>query len=446
MDSNRLRLIIIGVVALAVLGFGYALFTAIQKEGKQERWDILDKLRREGEPPPDRDPLWFGSGQPLSPERAVYIRRLENFLEKTAKETDDALEPQTRYIIAKTIADHLLSNPGLIDMAERGQYYEQAVAHLESIRDDFPDFPLNWTMLSREGFNSLTREFLTWLESNQKWESEHMLRAREPNKDLRVVIRTNRGDLLVGLYTELAPKWTAAFTKRAIAGEYDGTAFFSKRQIGEGELTEDHTVRAGGAMSRGLQDFDVEGHKKLTEETVRSGNLPEESRNAIPHTAGIMTVWHDPADEYDSDEQFMLCAADSPLLNYKYTPVGKLLDEDGFNSTETLKRIFASDTWSADKDVRDDTSLRGLLDLFQAPAQIVKVLVFEAGSLQEPPEGASPTKAQIEDKERALSSIEEDRYKTDMPTPPEKDEPKKGDEPKDDGAKDDGNEPAKDDK
>ena len=76
MDSKRLRLILIGVIALAVLGFGYALLTAIQKEDKQERWDILDKLRRDGEPAPDRDPMWFNPSGVLNPERAAYVRTL----------------------------------------------------------------------------------------------------------------------------------------------------------------------------------------------------------------------------------------------------------------------------------------------------------------------------------------------------------------------------------
>lgn len=428
MDSKRLRLILIGVIALAVLGFGYALLNAIQKEDKQERWDILDKLRRDGEPAPDRDPMWFNPSGVLNPERAAYVRRLETFLEKTAKDAGDALEPQTRYVIAKTLADHILSNPGILDQEERGAFYAKAVEQLEAIRDKFPDFPLNWTMLSREGFPSLTRQFIEWLKDNQAWEREHMLRAREPNKDLRVVIRTDRGDLLVGLYTEDAPLWTAAFVKRAIAGEYDGTAFFSKRQIGDESSPEDHTVRAGGAMSRGMQAFDVEGHKAVTEKTTRSGMLPEEARNRIPHQRGIMSAWHDPADEYDHAEQFILCAANSPLLDYKYTPVGKLLDADEFKSSETLANIFGGDTWSADKDVRDNTDLRAVLDLFQAPVQIIKVLVFESGALQEPTEGASPTKAQTADKERALSSIEVDRYKADAPKPPAKDDaPAKGD-------------------
>ncbi len=434
MDNKRLRLIVIGAIALAVLGFGYALYSAIQKEDQQERWDVLDKLRRDGEPAPDADPFFQNPYGVYNPERLAYIRRLETFLDKTAKDSDDALEPHTRFVIAKTIADHILSNPGILDQEERGAFYAKAVEHLESIRDEHPDFPLNWTMLSEEGFPSLTRQFIQWLEQNRAWEKEHMLQAKAPAADVRVVIRTTRGDLLVGLYPELAPTWTANFIERAVAGEYDGTFFITKREIGDISEPEEHTIRAGGAMTRGMGDFDMDGHKKVAATKLRSGALPEESRNRIPHQRGIMSAWHDPSDEYDHDAQFILCAAPSPLLDYKYTPVGKLIDGDGFKSFDTLKRVFEGKTWNAEKTVRDNADLRPLVDYLQAPVQIVKILVFRDGSLQAPEAAASPTKAEVKDKERALSSIEVDRYASEAPKPPAKDDaPKKGeDEPKGD--------------
>ena len=60
----------------------------------------------------------------------------------------------------------------------------------------------------------------------------------------------------------------------------------------------------------------------------------------------------------------------------------------------------------------------------------MKILVYRDGGLVEPPEGASPTRAEVKDKERAYSSIEADRYATEAPKPPAKDEEPKDDEPK----------------
>ncbi len=430
--AKRLRLIIISVVVLAVLGFALALYLAIEKEGQQERWDVFEQLRKDGEP--TQDPVWENPYSVYNPERAAYVRKLELFLESKAKDGDDALEPHTRYLIAKTLADHILSNPGILDQKERGAFYEKAVAQLETIRDSHPDFPINWTMLSDEGFPSLTRQFIQWLKDNQAWEKENMLRPRDVADSVRVLLRTTRGDMLLGVYTEDAPTWTTAFLERAVNGFYDGTMFVSKRAIGDISQPEEHSMRAAGSLSRGLQAFDQDGHKKATEVASRSAMLPDEARNRIPHTRGTICAWHAGSDEYDNGEQFILLARDSPLLDYKFTPVGKMLDEQGISSFATLDEIFGGTTWSEDKSVRDDTDLRSLLDWFRAPVEIVKVLVYENGTLKEPTGGALPTKAKTEASESTLASLKADRYKADAPNPPADDDtpPKKdGDDPKD---------------
>ena len=46
-----------------------------------------------------------------------------------------------------------------------------------------------------------------------------MLRAMEPDSDVRVLVRTTRGDMLFGIYGELASGWTTPFLEKAIAGE-----------------------------------------------------------------------------------------------------------------------------------------------------------------------------------------------------------------------------------
>jgi len=434
-QNKRVRRIVIAVVAIAVVAFGVALYLAIRKENRRERWDLLAQLRKEGEVDLRRDPVFQPPAASYNPERIAYIHKLEAFLEQEAADSGDALEPHTRYLIAKTIADHLLANPGLRDQTKRAAYYAQAVKQLEVIRDKFPDFPINWTMLSEEGFPSLTRQFIQWLKDNQAWEKEHMLRAREPASDVRVLLRTTRGDMLMGLYTEHAPAWTAAFIERAVGGFYDGTNFVSKREIGDISSPEEFSLRAAGTLSRGLRAFDSEGHKTASEINSRCGTLPDEARNRIPQERGIVSAWHEPGTEYDNADQFIVLTRTSPLLDYRYTPIGKILDEQGVDSLATLDRIFGDDTWSADKKARDDTELRGILDWLRVPVTIVKVLVYKDGKLMEPAEGALPTKAAPEAAEQTLSGVKADRYKADAPTPPE------DTGPKDDGKKD---EPSKD--
>lgn len=431
--AKRIRMAVIGGGVLFVAALVFFIWRALEEESTLERWDVFEEIRVEYEP--NTDPLWRNPFGVYNPERKKFIGALEKFLEAKAEEDGDALAPHTRYVLAKTIADHILSNPGILDQAERGKFYDQATKHLEAIRDNYPDFPLNWSSLSDGGFPTLTRQFLSWLKTNKEWEQENMMRAVAPTAGLRVLVRTERGDILMGLYREQAPNWTAAFIERAINGFYDGTFFSMKTEIGDVAEPEVHSVLAGGAATRELLPWDTETAVATAEVEVRSGLMPEESRNLIPQERGIVSAWHSEEDTYDSEARFLVLTQRSPRMDYDYTPIGKVLDEDGFESLLALDRIFAGEVWQADATVREDEDMRPILDYLQVPVRIVKVLVYENGSLKQPGEGALKTKAALEPGEEKLSSVQKDRYKQEAPArpgeapdgdAPEKDEPEDG--------------------
>lgn len=430
-DPGTIRKIVIGTVIVLVGVFAFLLWQAVEDEGQLDRWDTLEAIRRKHEP--SQDPIWENPYGVYNDERKKYISALEAFLEGEAKASGDALTPHTRYMLAKTIADHILANPGILDQEDRGAWYAKATAQLAAIRDEHPDFPLNWTMLSEEGFPNLTRQFLKWLEENQAWEQEHMLRAMEPDAGVRVLVRTNRGDMLFGTYGELAPDWTEAFLASAANGALDGVMFVEKRDVGDAAEPGEHGVRTGGAASRAIEVFDAQSAKKASEAKLRGDRLPAESRNRIPVDRGIVVAWHDGADTYDTANDLFFITSRSPYLDYKYTPVGKLVDENGIQSLLTADRIFGGSVWREDETVRDDTELRGLLDWFQAPVQIVKVLVYRDGKLVEPTQPLD-SRATVEESERSLSSVKADRYKEEPPVKPAVSDPKDGedeDDPKD---------------
>lgn len=409
----RLALIVAGVVA--VLGFAFALWSELQEESTLERWDILAQLRGEGEP--RQDPLWNNPQGVYNREREKYIRSLEKFLEQEALKSEDALAPQTRFLIAKTVADHILSNPNQLDRKERKAWYDRGAAQLEAIRDQHPDFPLNWSKLGEDGFQSLTRQFLGWLRENEKWENEHLLSAKAPDEGVRVLLRTERGDLLLGLYASDAPKWTARFLERVERGDYDGTCFALKEEVGDVAEPEQHFVMAGGAVTRGLAPYDADAAQKAAALPSRSGLLMEETRNRLPHERGIVSAWHPAGVEYDHDERFLVVVRRSPRLDYGYTPIGKLLEEDGVASFKTLDRIFGASVWREDRDARNKTEMKSLLDWMQAPVRIVKALVYRDGRLVRAAEGAE-TRAAVEETEKALSGLKADAYRVDPPVRP----------------------------
>jgi cyclophilin family peptidyl-prolyl cis-trans isomerase len=414
--AKRLRLLIIGGVVTLVAVFAFFLIRALNEESAKERWDIFEAIRTKYEP--EQDPIWRNPYGVYNSERENYIEALEGFLAKKAKEDDDALEPHTRYVLAKTLADHILSNPGILDQKDRGEFYAKGVAQLEALRDDFPDFPLNWTALSSKGFPSLTRQFIAWFKNNQKWEQEHMMKAQDPAAGVRVLIRTERGDMLLGLYSADAPAWTSAFVERAVSGYYDGTFFGTKQEVGDVAEPEEHFVHAGAEATRQLKNYDTASAFEVAEVESRSGLLPEATRNRIPQDRGIVSAWHIASDEYDNAEQFIILTHRSPRLDYGYTPVGKLVQENGIDSLRTLDRIFGAPVWREDRETRDDTTLRSIMDYLQVPVKILKVIVYQDGVAKEPGEGAAETMAALDDSERKLSSIKADRYQSDPPARP----------------------------
>ena len=436
-QARLIRRLLIGGGILLVLVFGFMIWNALQKESQQERWDTLSALRKKHEPDQNQDPILQPPYEDRNPERVKYIEILEKFLDLEAKDAEGPLKPHTRYLIAKTIADHLLANPGLIDQEQRSAFYAKATKQLEAIHAEHPDFPLNWTMLRDDatGFPSLTKRFVAWLKENEAWEKEHMLRSVAPDAGVRVLVRTARGDMLMGLYSELAPEWTRRFLERAAAGGYDGTFFTSRRKAGDAAEPGEYAIRAAGSASSGMTEFDVAAHLEAAKLAPRGSALPSESRNRLPFERGVVAAWHDSTDEYDDDEQFMIVTARSPVFDYKYTPIGKLVDESGIDSLTTADRIFGGVTWRDDNAVAEDTENRTVLDFFQAPVRIVKVLVYDNGTLRTPTAPA-PTKAKVEDDEAKLTGMKADRYKQEPPVRPAKDEPAKDDDPKkDDGDK-----------
>lgn len=438
LEAGTIRKIVIAAVVVLVGVFGFFLWQAMQEEDQLARWDTLGAIRHKHEP--EQDPLWENPYGVYNAERTQYIRALEAFLDGDAKDSGDALTPHTRFLLAKTIADHILSNPGAMSEEDRDAWYAKAEKQLIAIRDQHPDFPTNWTMFGQEGFANLTRRFLKWLEQNRAWEKEFQLKAMAPDDDVRVLVRTNRGDMLFGVYGQLAPTWTKTFLAKAAAGELDGTAFVEKREIGDAAAPGEYGFRAGAATSRDVANFDAKTVKAASEDEPRGRAMPEEARNRIPFERGLVAAWHDGADEYDTDSQLFVITARSPNLDYKYTPIGKLVDEGGIESLLTADRIFGGMVWREDETVRDDADYGTLLDWFQAPVTIVKVLVYENGTLREP-DAAAPTRATIEDSERALSTVKADRYKSEPPAKPVA--PEKDDEGKGDG--DDKADPKKDD-
>jgi cyclophilin family peptidyl-prolyl cis-trans isomerase len=321
-----------------------------------------------------------------------------------------------RWRIVAASADQLLSMRDVLDVTRRLPYSEKAIQQLEVLRDKFQDFPMNWSRFAPEGFPSLTRQLLAWFKENREWEEKNLPADRAPADDPKILIRTELGDLWVGPYVEQAPALTAHFLENARAGVYDGTAFFARVDRGRTNEPEERTVRAGDPRTRDVKPYDVKSLEPLAEDEPAESLLPDESRNLVPHTTGILSAWHDPADTYDHPVQFIVAADRSPALDYEYTPIGRIVDPA---SLETLNRIYRSKTWRDDPTVGESaTTVHEVRDFFQVPVRIVKVLVFRAGELDDAGVAPLPTKAAADESERKVSTLKADAYKKEPPPAP----------------------------
>ena len=414
-QARRLRLAIGGAVLVFVAIFAVLIIGAVEEEGRTERWSVLETIRSELQP--QQDPLWNNPYGLYNAEREKLLAALKKFIAEEASQEGDALEPYSRWLVAKAAADHVLSNPDMLGMDKRSPFYKQALDELALIVDSFPEFPLNWTEFRDQtsGSPTLARQFVKWLEENQAWEQENLPKAVAPDGKHVIVVRTSRGDLRLQLYETLAPARSKAFLDRALKGYYDGTAIFGKVDVGTALESERVYVRGGDPRTRGAKAYDKEGHLEFAKKPRGGGLLPEESRNRITHDRGIVSVWHEQGYEYDDEAQFLIVERTSPRLNYKYTPFGKLTDTA---SLDTLSRIFEHKTWRDDKATSEDNKYMDLNDVLQVPVRIVKILVFEDGQLVATPDDALSTKVSPTDGEKSLGALDADAYLEDVPPPP----------------------------
>ena len=435
--AKWVRIGIVATIALLILWLVLEIVGDRKEAAVNESWDQLSQLRADLEP--ERDDFWFGLRGTADATRQRYIGALESFLQQKEGEIGTTLQGQARWQLARTLTNHLLGSPQLLEKAKRDDYYKRALAQLQHINSQLPDFPLNETRWNVDdpAKLTLTRQFMQFLERNRDWESKHLPQAKQPDGDVTLVFRTTRGDLRLKLYATDAPTAAEALKARVIAGGYDGVSFFMR----EGSATEKELsstwVRLGHSDVLDPKPYDRDGQLPLGEEVSRRGRVNDESRNTILHERGVVSAWHDGATEYDDPQDLVFLTRRSPSMDYEYTPIGRLVDDA---SLKVLDAIFGSALWSEDADTKNATGAKyaNLLEVFQVPVVVVKAMAYDAsGKLIAPAEGqAAASRVAPTADEQSLSGLAADAYKVDVPERPVLEVP--GDDAGDNQAPEDG--------
>ena len=377
------------VVVVGLLAWGALAIRGELNESKaEERWDELARIQADREEPGGRD--WMRPSQPADvAQRREHVQRLEDYLAKNAD--DPAVAPHVHFLIASLLRAQVLGLGNTATFETRRPLYDAAEEHLRAIQDRFPDFSMNREQFKPSGHRSLTDLMLERIREERRWDETHGLRPVEPDADVVILLRTTAGDVRLRPFLAESPKHAKAFIDRVCKGALDGTAIFAREgdvippnESPNRETSGETWVRGGDARTRAAKPDekpDDAARAKWGTQTPGDPLPPEPARWHVQHVRGVVTSWHDPVDEDDDPEQFLLVVRDSADLDLRHTPFAKATEEP---SLQTLDRIFSKRTFRQERpDITTDPEKGKLADQFRDPVRMVKALVYEKGALKD---------------------------------------------------------------
>jgi cyclophilin family peptidyl-prolyl cis-trans isomerase len=132
-------------------------------------------------------------------------------------------------------------------------------------------------------------------------------RSKPPVGDERILLRTNRGDLVIGLYDTTAPRHAAQLRKLVRLGVYDTTSIFRVEPGYLAQLTD--------APNR-KQPLTAEQRQAITA-------IPAEL-SRLQHRPGVVSMAHDDGDLDSARTSFSFMLGRAADLDGKYTIIGEL--------------------------------------------------------------------------------------------------------------------------
>ena len=126
--------------------------------------------------------------------------------------------------------------------------------------------------------------------------------------DERVILRTGRGDLVVGLFPDVAPRHVEQILKLVRAGVYDSTWFH--------RVEPNFVVQLSNAQNRRTP--------LSARQLAAIHKLPAEFSD-LPHVPGVVSMAHEDGDPNSAETSFSFLLARAPHLDGKYTVFGELV-------------------------------------------------------------------------------------------------------------------------
>jgi len=198
----------------------------------------------------------------------------------------------------------------------REERYDDARTAVDELKRDYPEHALVADAMDfGDGRppRSLADNILDALDRQSQWQADHpeLFANPAPAEDApRVRLRTDRGDIVLALYADRAPKHVENFLKLCSEGYYDGVKFHS--------ITPGSSVRAGDPNSR-------EGDPETWGQGGPEQTVPYED-NGLFHFSGVVTSVQAPGTSESHGSQFAITVAPQHFLDGRSVVFGEVVE------------------------------------------------------------------------------------------------------------------------
>jgi len=140
-----------------------------------------------------------------------------------------------------------------------------------------------------------------------------------------MILKLKDGDVIIELFSDVAPNHVDRFKKLALEKKYDGVVF---HRVIDGFMAQTGDVQFGNSN---LESFDLRragtGGSDYTDLKAEFSD--------IPHERGILSMARSSAPN-SANSQFFICLESAPHLDRQYTVFGKVID--GMKFVDLIKK------------------------------------------------------------------------------------------------------------
>jgi peptidyl-prolyl cis-trans isomerase B (cyclophilin B) len=194
--------------------------------------------------------------------------------------------------------------------------FDEAAASAGRLRSDYPNHALvqdSFIFDEDQPARTVVDQLLETIDGQQRWEAEHteLFENRSPSPEAqRVRIQTDRGDIVVAMFTDGASLHAQNFVDRCSSGYYDQTKF--------------HRVDAN-MMIQGGDPNSKEGDPSTWGQGGPEETIPFEE-NDLFHFEGVLSAAKLPGDTESSGSQFFITVQPAHHLDGQHVVFGAVVE------------------------------------------------------------------------------------------------------------------------